>query len=93
VLNYFLKADLPLKEQLEVARRDISHCLKHWLPADSYHDLVFELKTLIREGSQAKIKLNLLKVVFDDQFVSVYDIVALTHDGYFEERAAGPAWH
>jgi len=38
---------------------------------------------LIREGSQAKIKLNLLRSVFDEQFVSVYDIVALTHCGYF----------
>lgn len=37
------------------------------------------------------MKLNLLKTVFDEEFVSVYDIVAMTHLGYFEEKHASNA--
>ncbi len=83
VLRYFSQLELPLKEEVEAARRDLTQTLKHWLPADLLHDIYFEFRILIREGSQCKLKLNLLKMVFDEQFTSLYDIVALTHDGYF----------
>lgn len=83
VLRFFLKAELPLREQVEAGRRELSHTLKHWIPHDSLHDIHLEFRTLIREGSQAKIKLALLRSVFEDHFVNVYDIVALTHEGYF----------
>lgn len=83
VLRYFSTLDLPLKEEIELARQDLTKTLKNWLPAETLHDIFFEFRILIREGSQAKLKLNLLKAVFDEQFTSLYDIVALTQDGYF----------
>jgi hypothetical protein len=87
ILNYFLKMDLPLKDEIGSVRKEVNYFLKNWITRDEFNDIAHEFKVLIKEGSQSKLKLNLLKNVFDEHFIHIYDIVAFTHNGYFEEKS------
>jgi hypothetical protein len=57
------------------------------MPPNTAAAIVSEFKILLKEGTQAKIKLNMLKASFDSEFTDIYDISILTHSGLFDTPA------
>jgi len=83
IFNFLAKMDLALKSEIKITKEMIESYLMSWSSPLNISSIVAEFKTLLREGTQAKLKLPLLKSVFDKEFIAFYDIVALTHSGHF----------
>lgn len=65
MLGYLSKLDTIIKPQLTAARKMVEDYLKYWMPPNTAAAIVSEFKILLKEGTQAKIKLNMLKASFD----------------------------
>ena len=44
---------------------------------------------MLREGTQAKLKMPVLGRVFNDNFTQVFDLMAVVHKGYIDEYVSG----
>ncbi len=60
VIDHLLRAQSNFKDSLEKMRKQLKHTIENWIDKEQLYDIHHEFKVLIKEGTQSKIKLNLL---------------------------------
>lgn len=86
VLRYLTKKEIPLLAELHKIKNSIQEYLNNWLPSFKLSNLLDEFRVLLKEGTQAKLKLTTLGQVFDNSFNQFFDLVMDIHLGYFEKH-------
>lgn len=70
---------------MQIHKGAIERYLFGWVENQHISQLSAEFRILLKEGSQSKLKLNILRAAFDEQFAAFYDVAAITHNGYFDD--------
>ena len=87
VMRYMSYKELPIHHEIIGIKETMSQYLTNWLPGSRLADLNDEFRMLLREGTQAKLKMPVLGQVFHDCFNQIFDLIAVVHGGYFEEHS------